>query len=262
MARAFLDTTAVVNLTFFASRRQQGVHAATAGYQELITSDYVVFELAKGYLAKLLMLQRKLLQLKSLSDVVEYAGLCNQNRYHSGAILSGLIGFLQSIKTPTPLSDESMLIMMRGHLEMAIITGWQKVMSLSRVNSIGCKALPPDPAQNSKGEYRQELKGVKCGERTFCGLKEHCHHHKDTLSGIRSALLAGENQSAETLRRIAALRELYRTRASDFPKSACYEGGDALIAHEASLHADAVVTSNRKDFEVPTTALGFTLVVY
>lgn len=265
MTSAFLDTTAVVNLAFLANDQQKKVKLVADNYSSLIVSNYVLFELSRGFLRNLLLLQRKLLQLHRFSDAMAYGANCRMKPYLAGTILNTLIAFFQDrFQNKQEVSDETMMAQLRSYVDMIVIDGSRKLRKIAPypVNEIGCIDRPPDPIRNNKGEFVQDLKWVRCGEISFCGLKKYCYTHRATFEEVRAALTIGENQSVETVRRIKALRELYRNKQSEFGKSDCHSGGDALIAHEAARHTDTIITSNKKDFLVLGRVLNLTIASY
>lgn len=261
---AYLDTTAVVNLIFLAAKKQREVVAAAAEFEHILVSNYVVFELAKGPMNNLLILHRKLQQLQNLSDVVAYAARCNRSAYLSGTILGALTFFLETtFRERHNLNDREMLLLMRAQLKTAILNGWRRLGKHKKdnINEIGCTPFPSAPTEGTKGELRQDLKGVDCGNPSYCGVKAYCVTHRSQLTGVRNALVATGSKKPETERRIKALRQLYRPGVIYIAKD-CYACGDALIAHEASLKADAVITSNKSDFPEICSALGLQVVIY
>ena len=254
MSQVFLGTSAVIDRSFRDANARQQIHNLLPVGGECISSCYVLFELARGFLRNLILLHNRAVRLTKFSDLVAYAGHSRRHAHRLGTILGafqdyfseGLSrGAFAGMQLPM---DEAMLLSFRGYLRGAIRRNWNKaVRSLDLVvNDVKCREDVEVPCVRDE-LYWQELRREDCGSARNCGLKSYVAHGKADFVRLREELRNAASPDAETQRRVRALRELYRVEKRDFKRDDCYSCGDAIIAHEAPGGAP-IVTKNEKHF--------------
>lgn len=247
MADIFLETTAVIDLVFGDQQTKSGVRAHIPESSKLITSQYVVYEVYRGYLRYLRLLHNKSFQLTGFSEVFGFLGAIHRQPSYVGAITGCMQRYFQ--EAHPKLSDTDRLIHFRAYLRREIRRGFPKVPRTvaSIINEIGCREAGK-PYEDEFGLYQQALGTQLCGKHDTCGLKQYANLNRPDLEKIRSKLSEIKDPDAETTARIKWLRELYRVPKRDFPKSACFRSSDALIVHEVpSVYV--ILSKNKKHIE-------------
>jgi hypothetical protein len=213
----------------------------------MITSQYVVYEVCRGYLSYLRLLHNKTFQLNAFSELFEYAGKLYYKPSYVGAVLGNMRKYFD--EDHPELSNADRLIHFRGFLRKEIRRGYSKMLVIadSIINKIGCRKAGT-PYEDVDGLYQHPLGIELCGEYQTCGLKAYAYSHRDELARIRDGLAHLPKPDAETVARIKFLRELYRVPKRNFPQSACFRSSDALIVHESPV-SSTILTKNKKHIE-------------
>ena len=256
MSQVFLDTSALIDRSFRDANARKRVDNLLPAGSARVSSRYVLFELARGFLRNLILLHNKAVQLTKFSDLMSYAALSRRHAHRLGTILGAFEDYFREgisrgvfAATQVP-ADEAMLLSFRGYLRGAIRRNWKRaVQSLSLVvNDVKCREDIIVPYIWDE-LYRQELRKEDCGSVKNCGLKRYVARGQADFVRLREELRKAASPDAETQRRIRALRELYRVEKRDFERDDCYSCGDAIIAHEAPDSAP-ILTKNENHFAV------------
>jgi hypothetical protein len=183
-----------------------------------------------------------------------FSGNCHHKRYYQGAIVESVAKFLKdnAISTgPTGarLDDKQQLQFFRGQLRRMITYNTSKIFksTVSQIiDPVGCKDVRAMvPTLDKDDQFVHDLREKECGKPNACGLKQYVSDNKGSFAALRSTLLRIKTPDEETIRRIAALRELYRIPNATFDKLSCFRSGDAIIVHECPKEC-VLVTKNKK----------------
>ena len=266
MPDGFLDSSALIELVFRHREVRKKVEDAVPAGGHRLTSRYVAFEIARGYLRSLILLHNKALSVHDLRELHEYMHSGQQlfKRYRRETMLGAYEDFLAHLQTlGISLTEEQRLSHFRAWLAQHLRRGWRQLFSAAEaINRVGCREDIASPGRKANGLYEQPLPTGDCGLADACGLDRYLWTHRPAFEEVASGLAGLEDRDEETERRILALRRLLeRAVGSDFTGNDCWSCGDAIICHEAPADA-AIVTKNREHFEPLCTALSRTLNAY
>ena len=87
MSQVFLDTSAVIDRSFRNTNARQQIQNLLPAGSECISSRYVLFELARGFLRNLILLHNRAIRLTKFSDLMAYAGNSRRHAHRLGTIL-------------------------------------------------------------------------------------------------------------------------------------------------------------------------------
>jgi len=249
MKAAFLETSAVANLFYKAQKEQRKIQGCIPTGVPLVTSQYVIYELSRGFLRNLILIYNRSTLVSKFSDLLRYGTAMHRRTYFVGAMFEVFTKYFEAnIETPGHVKpDEFQLIAFRSFLRRDIRRGWLKQQrTFSKIiNDVGCRNIIPAPTFDENDQYEQELKAATCGQVRGCGLKGYVKSHRKDFEGLRAKLQNQADPDVETVRRIKSLRELYRVPNTDFLRTDCYSCGDAIIAHEAPTES-TIITLNEK----------------
>jgi len=266
MPDAFLESSALIELVFRHREVQRKVESACPPGGRRLTSRYVLFEIARGYLLSLLVLYEKARKLRSLGELHEYMRSGQQlfKPHRQQTMLGAYEDFLAHLETlEISLTEEQRLFHFRDWLSHHLRRGWRQLTCVAEaINPVGCREDIPAPVPKANGLYEQPLPTQDCGFPEKCGLDRYLSAHHADFEAAAEALAALESADAETQRRVVALRSLLARKAgTDFAGEHCWSSADAVICHEAPVDA-TVVTKNRKHFEPLCAVFGRTLSTY
>lgn len=263
MEKVFLETTAVANLFYKAETHRKSLLDSIPKGSSLVTSQYVIYELSRGFLRYLILIYNKTTLLTKFSELCRYGNSLRRKSYFQGALWEAFERYYVEAKFDKPdhmSLDEYQLAAFRAFLRRSIRRGWlkQQRTTFQIIDEVNCRKPIPAPDIGENGQYEQPLKKELCGKVRNCGLKNYMAKHRADFENLRTALQAASATDEETKRRIRSLRELYRVPKSDFEKSDCYSCGDAIICHEVPDQIP-IVSTNQKHYEVICTAFKKTL---
>jgi len=266
MPDAFLESSALIELVFRHREVQRKVESACPAGGRRLTSRYVLFEIARGYLLSLLVLHNKARAVKSLRELHEYthSGQRLFQRHRRETMLAAYEDYLAHLQAlGISLTEEQRLSHFRGWFSQHLRHGWRRLTGAAKtINPAGCREDIPAPVQNANGLYEQPLPTQECGFPKACGLDGYLSAHRADFEAAARALAALDDPDAETKRRLSALQSLLARKAgADFAGEHCWSCGDAIICHEAPIDA-AIVSKNRKHFEPLCAVFGRTLRAY
>jgi hypothetical protein len=248
MQRVFLETSALIELNFGNQEVRERVSNSYPSDCALISSRYVIYEIAKGFLSNLILLHNKAHSFTKLSEMVGYTKAMRFRTHFQGTALGEIQAFLEGNNIGK--TDNERLIMFRSFLRGRIRRGWREVNQSipSPLNGAGCREDLKAPTINKDGLYEIELKKNLCGKNTNCGIKSFSKNNRESLEAIRTALSSILSSDIETQNRIKALRELYRNPNNNFAGKDCWHSGDAIISVEAPKDS-LLVSKNKKHIE-------------
>jgi hypothetical protein len=266
MPDAFLDSTALNELVFRHREARSRVELSVPTDNSRLTSRYVLFVIARGYLRSLILLHNRAHAVQSLHQLHEYmhAGQQLFKPYRRGTMLGAYEDFLVHLENlGLSLTEEQRLSHFRGWLALHLRRGWRALSRVAEIiNRVGCREDIPPPTPKANGLYEQRLPSAECGLAKACGLDPYLSEHMVAFRVIANGLAALEARDPETERRILALRRLLaRPAGSNFVGKDCWSCGDAIICHESPSDA-TVVTKNRKHFEPLCVLIERTLITY
>lgn len=261
MNAAFLETTALIDLLFKDRETAQAVLECCVRESRKVSSQYVIYELSRGFLRNLIILHNATLKVTRYCDLLTYIGRSARRFYFVGTTMSAfkayrLEGRKRGIIRDRLRMDEEQADLedFREFLRYSIRFNWRRLRSSldQIVNHLQCREEIGDPYLKNE-RFKQELKKHLCGDPTKCGLKAYLMRNRQEFAKIRS-VLQDTRSDEETDRRVDALKHLDETGMVKFRKSHCYSASDALIAHEAP-HNSRLISKNKKHFEPLCTIL-------
>ena len=266
MPDAFLDSSTAIELVFRHREARIKVENALPVGSRRLTSRYVLFEVARGYLLSLLLLHNKALAVQTLRELHEYthAGQQRFKSYRRETLLGAYEDYLAHLETiGISLTDEQRLPHFRGWLAQHLRRGWRQLSRVAEViNRVGCREDIPSPSAKANGLYEQRLPTLECGRADACGLDLYLSMHRSEFQAVSDRLAKLGSSDLETERRISAFRRLLaRASASNFDGQDCWSCGDAIICHEAPSGA-TVVSKNRKHFQPLCEIMARRLIAY
>lgn len=256
MAEAFLESSIVIGLHFRNARERARCLEAIPAGSECITSRYVVYEVARGFLRNLLLLHNVSFEFRSFSELHEaaHSGQVRFKPYRMQTWLGAFDDYFAALEAEGGiLAPSAALAEVRAKLRTWARRGWSAMMkSAPIINPIGCREdLRPPFVRSHDKHLHQELPTTECGKPSACGLQRYLFTHASSLNGLLTGLrsMPARARDAETIRLIGALERLLAIGlGATFVGKDCWTCGDAFIAHEAPSEA-IVVTKNRQHFE-------------
>ena len=261
MSELFLDSSVVIGLLFrHAGERKACASAFPVGCQ-LTCSNYVVFEIARGFLRRLIALHNISLEYRKVADIL-LAANSGQRRftYDMPTWTGAIVDYLAEIETDDGHSRADVsLDEFRAKLRGWIRRGWRQLHTRFKIiDEIGCRDDIPPPFQKVNQLMDQALPDAECGSPDACRLQRFCHSRTLEAASIVAVLkaLPKSKTDSETTKRIDALDHiLSRNPGEQFEGRQCFRCGDALICMEAPTDA-SIATKNVKHFEPIALALG------
>lgn len=261
MSVVFLETSAVVELSFWDSKTNSRILALIEDYESTASSPYVTFEIARGFLRNLILLHNKTFQLSEFAEIFQYTANLRYKPHYLGTVLGCFADYFRS--NHGELTEEDRLLHFRAHMSRMIRRGWKKVLSCagSDINEVGCRSDIGNPYRREAELLDQDTPKKECGTNIACGVKAFASENRAELERIRSVLGVSDKQDQETEKRVKSIRELYRNPKRNFEAKHCYASSDLLIAFDA-VGCDAILTKNGKHFEPMCKELGLLMIAY
>lgn len=264
MAEAFLESSVVIGLHFrHAGERERCASAIPKG-AERVTSRYVIYEVARGFLRSVVALHNFSFEYTTFSALHEAAHLGQQRfkPYRMQTWLGSFDDYFAALEAEdSAVESSAALAELRAKLRTWARRGWQRAHAENRVvNPIGCQEdLKPPFVRSHDKRLDQALPTQECGTPAACGLDRYLAANRASLSALCEGLRQLEEIDKETRRRIEALdRLLAKAQGAAFAGKDCYDCGDAFICHESPARA-VVVTKNGKHFVPMGELLGRTI---
>lgn len=241
----FLETTALIEIAFWDASRRAKVEKLFPENAVRITSQFVIYEVCRGFLRNLILLHNKAIQVTAFSELIAYGANSRFAPHRMGTILGAFEEFFGQAGNFPIQSPAELIADFRGNMRRKIRRGFSKMQTAvaSVSNEVGCRSLIQGPIQDKDGYFDQKLNKDLCGKVNECGIKKYYTKHKADFETIRAVL--DPKMDDETCGRYSALRELYRVANRDFQAAECYKCGDATISHECPKTV-VLITKNEK----------------
>ena len=267
MAEAFLDSSVLIGLVFRHAGERAACRAALPVDGAAVSSRYVIFEVARGFLRCLIALHNYSFEFSSFADL-HLAAHSGQRRfmpYRMHTWLGAFDDYFAALEVQDGGTNEALkLEEFRAKLRGWIRRGWRQMESDFRLlNEIGCREDLSPPVSRGDQRINQRLPVDECGQPAACRLPAFIQTHKPRVEAVAAALeaLPTSGKDKETLGRIDGLRHLLaRAPGASFDGTKCHDCGDALICLEAPP-GQTITTKNRKHFEPLAAMLGKRLAV-
>jgi len=268
MPDSFLDSSVLIGLHFRHAGERAACDACLPPAGDRVSSRYVVFEIARGFLRTLINLHNASLEFVRFSELHQaaYSGARGFKRYEMHTWLGAMTDFMASLEIEAGSFAESQkLEMLRARLRVMIRRGWRHLsMSYSFVNEVECQRELPEPTLNADGRLTQSLPVIDCGKPQACGILAYVDKNRQTVQALADHLagLPEKDKGADTDKKhVDGLRHLLESSAGKaFKGKKCHRCGDALICLE-SPQTHVIATKNERDFRPIASHLGKTLVV-
>jgi len=264
MERVFLETSVVIGLVFRHRGEREACSAAIPSGASRICSRYVQYEVARGFLASLILLHNRSFEYQSFADLhfAAHSGQRIFRHYQMHTWLGAFDDFEAALgEAGLAVEPSQKLECFRAKLRGWIRRGWKRMQDAgfaSVIDDIRCREPLNAPVVESDGMIVQELMVRRCGEASACGLPAFVGNRHAELGRLADRLesMPGVDRDQETLRRIESARRLLAMPGnSSFVGKDCHRCGDALIAMECPAHA-VIVTKNAKHLNPIARVLG------
>lgn len=266
MNDVFLDSSVAIGLVFRNAGERAACASALPKDGRLVCSSYVIFEIARGFLRRLITLHNISFEYQTVADVL-LAASSGQRRftYDMPTWTGAVIDYLAELEREDGQSkDQVSLEEFRAKLRGWVRRGWSKLhTTFSIINPIGCREDLPMPFQKSNQLLDQALPDSECGTPSACNLQSFLFSSEAGTQAILSVLEAipMSKMDNETTKRIAALKHLRsKPLRQEFEGRQCHRCGDALICLEAP-QSHLIATKNVKHFQPMADALKKTVLV-
>lgn len=254
MSEVFLDSSVAIGLVFRHAGERAACQAALPTGAKVVCSRYVIFEVARGFLRRLIALHNFSLEYQSFANLHQ-AAYSGQRRftYEMPTWLGAFTDYFATLEAEDGVTSDALkLEEFRAKLRGWIRRGWQRLgKDFAAVNEIACRDDLPPPIVRSDDRVDQDLPTLECGRPENCGLQKFIHARKSVVEAVAAGLesLPASQRDPETDDRIDSLRHLLTTAVgTSFEGKKCHRCGDALICIEAPA-GQTIATKNRKHFE-------------
>lgn len=263
MPNSFLDSSVLIGLHFRHAGERAACNACLPSAGDRVSSRYVVFEIARGFLRSLIILHNSSLEFVRFSELHQaaYSGGRRFKHYEMQTWLGAMTDFMAALEIETGAFEESQkLEMLRARLRVTIQRGWRKLLrSYSFVNDVGCQRDLPEPTLNADGRLTQSLPVSDCGKPHACGILAYIDDNRQTVQALAYHLagLPEKDKGADTDKKhVDGLCHLLASSAGEaFKGKKCHRCGDALICLEAPQN-HVIATKNERDFRPIASHLG------
>ena len=262
MPDAFLDSSVLIGLHFrHAGERAACKHCLPQGAGQ-VSSRYVIFEIARGFLRSLILLHNASFEYARFSDLhmAAYSGQRRFRHYEMHTWLGAMTDFQALLEQEIgPFEESQKLELLRAKLRVIVQRGWRKLQKSCRViNEVSCRRDLPEPSLNGGGRLVQALPVSECGKPNACGLQHYIEQHHSTVEVLAAHLesLPVSSRGNDTGKHITGLRHLLESPVGrEFNGRMCHQCGDAIICMEAP-QGHVIATKNRRDFQPIADHLG------
>ena len=262
MLDAYIDSSVLIGLHF----RHAGERAACEESLPLgggrVSSRYVVFEIARGFLRHLIELHNLSYEYARFSDLhlAAHSGRRIFKKYEMHTWLGAIDDFSASLEDEGGAFRETDKIeMLRAMLRQVIRRGWNKLLTnCSFINETGCQPFLAKPELNIDQRLVQELPVSRCGHPNACGIQSYLALRRSVVDNLNVHLegLSDSKKGNDTNKHVEGLRYLLeRSPGVPFKGEKCHQCGDAIICMEAPQN-HVIATKNKGDFEPIAAFLG------
>ncbi|MES2706578.1 MAG: hypothetical protein V4726_08245 [Verrucomicrobiota bacterium] len=265
--KAWLETSALVTLHFRCRRVRAGCGEVLAGLPvgtEVVVSRYVVFELARGFLACLGRFHNESYACGQWHEVRNIVKARNRDHTYEGPTWRDALDDMEETLALDASESESenpwqaagrKPAFFRARLRYLILAGWRQSLDSHEVlNPCGCRADLPSPRENGEGRLTHDLPMTfgnpgHCGAADNCGVLAFVKDHAVVFAAIREKLTASKAKAkkGERERRAEGIAHLLKGEsARTFEGVRCHHCGDAMICMEAG---QGMVVTKDKDYK-------------
>ncbi len=261
MADVLLDSSVVIGLVFRHAGERHACAAAFPADSNLLCSNYVIFEIARGFLRRLIALHNTSFEFRKVADL-QVAATSGQRRftYEMPTWIGAVTDYLAELEAEDGNSKSDVsLEEFRAKLRGWIRRGWKQLHTkFHTINEVGCRNDIPPPFQKLNQLLDQALPDSECGTPSACKLQIFVHSRPLEIASVVASLkaLPKSKLDAETAKRIEGLNHLLsKAEMEPFEGKQCHRCGDAIICMEAPPDAQ-IATKNVKHFEPIAESLG------
>ena len=256
MNTCFLESSVAIGIVF---RHEAERKAMTESFNGLhpTTSNYVLFEIARGFLRRLIALHNQSYDFKLVNDLHMFVSTGSGRFTRELATWANAImdyqATMEENRQPADLDE------FRAILRVSIRRGWRALKKMTLLNPTKCRADLPPPVLKDNLLLVHQLPVEQCGNPTICGVQSFIQKERadvDKIIEALKALPAGQKKESETKKRLADLPVMLATPVGQkFLGKQCYNCGDAVICLECPPDS-AVITKNGKHFIPMADAIG------
>jgi hypothetical protein len=268
MPDSFIDSSVLIGLHFRHAGERAACDACLPSAGGRVSSRYVVFEIARGFLRSLINLHNASLEFVRFSELHQaaYSGARGFRRYEMHTWLGAMTDFMAALELETGSFAESQkLELLRARLRVTIQRGWRKLLrSYSFINDVECRQDLPEPTLNADGMLTHALPVLDCGKPHACGILSYIDTNRQLVQSLADHLegLPEKDKGTDTDKKhLDGLRHLLESPVGEaFKGKKCHRCGDALICLEAPQN-HVIATKNETDFRPIASHLGKALVI-
>ena len=168
MAERFLDSSIVIGLHFRHAGERASCASAIPDDAEQLTSRYVIFEIARGFLRSLLLLHNASFEYPTFAELHQaaHSGQLRFQPYRMQTWLGAFDDYFAALALEDgTVAASAMLAEFRAKLRTWARRGWKQMHAKYRLtNSIGCRDdLQPPFVRSHDRHLHQELPTAECG---------------------------------------------------------------------------------------------------
>jgi predicted nucleic acid-binding protein len=257
---AWLDTSAVVALYFRNRANREACLTAIPQGAGIMISRYVIFELARGYLSRLMRFHNASMPCTRWYEVRALVKAGGHDHTYEGPAWRDVLDDIEETLEAGPDDDvrespwrrlEKTPAFFRSRLRCTLERGWRGCFQACVFeNPCGCRADIYLPYEDTDGLMKFDLPTAQCGQPGNCGLLVFVKANASALERVcaATAKLKAQKKKGERERRASGLQHLLTNEAEAFDGTQCHACGDALIALEASQDANDRVVTKDRDF--------------
>lgn len=277
MKTHWLDTSAVVTLHFRSAALAQDCRNCIPSGARTVISWYALFELARGFLARLRGYYNESYECKNWSSLRKLVKTGPRDRTYEGRTWRDMLDDIEERIEEMVDSDpdyhhpvnpwtapEQRPGIFRSMVSMVVDAGWHGCTAGQEhgmENPAGCRDDLKAPYLDETGLLQHDLPGTQCGQPGNCGVLAFVQRNAAALKMVRDEDWkrrdVKEKQGERTRRREGLEHLLSASEAETFVGKRCHHCGDAMIAMEATAEGGCAVTKD-KEFPRLCKALGGT----
>lgn len=256
MPDAFIDSSVLIGLYFRHAGERAACEACLPAGSKRVSSQYIIFEIARGFLRSLLEIHNASFEYTRFSDfhMAAYSGARRFKPYQMATWLGAMTDFMAALEQQdVVIAEPQKLEFFRAMIRKMIQRGWKQLLNGCHfIDDISCQKNVPNPILNRDGRVTQALPVTDCGKPNTCGVQSFIAQWNPTVQSLiqHLATLPKKRKGNDTdTKHIPGLQHLLdATLGTAFDGKKCHQCGDALICIEAPI-GSIIATKNRGDFE-------------
>jgi hypothetical protein len=256
--KAFLETTAVVDLLFKDHKSREAVRSSLSGFEIKYSAQYVRMEIKRGVLQHFVYLHNKAVECDEMSEVKTAISKLSSTFHKNklSTILEALANFWKEVeRMPVPEGTAAIgkftKAMLAALLRARIKRFWSKFDAIVDIVLDGTECYkreyPLKPPTLHGTVFDNTLSTCDKYKPNICRVKEFCQENLDSFADIHVHLSQLKGPDAETIKRRGALKDVLRTPNRDILRNTCWRLGDAIIILEA-LEGSTIINNNAKHY--------------